>query len=354
MALLRFTVLLFLVASAVLAQTQAFNDTDREADPVDYPHNEESDDYLSSEESDDYPSSEESDGYPSNEKPVEYPSRTDYPIDENHFNETIENSDSLSIVPKCAADYRRMSPSRRKSFQNLTPRPGAVCTRADGYFVTTSWLPNRRFVYLYDTCGWMKKRINLPRRVLYSAGCVFTRSKLFYADFNGRRILQFTSNGVYQRVFATGHRFLRFTARGNLLYTTIHPSKRILAYNIRTRRIQYRLATTSANARGLAFGPGGYLHVSTWGKIVEFFTYQGHKVGQHRYPQLARADGILIDSNYYTIIADRGRRQVFVFTHTGVLTKRITGFGDPLDVAMGYRCGYLLVADIRRSGVYLL
>ena len=223
MALLRFTVLLFLVASAVLAQTQASNDTDRDADPVDYPPNEESDDYLSNEESDDYPSSEESDGYPSNEKPVEYPSHTEYPIDENHFNETTENSDSLSIVPKCAADYRRMSPSRRKSFQNLTPRPGAVCTRADGYFVTTSWLPNRRFVYLYDTCGWMKKRINLPRRVLYSAGCVFTRSKLFYADFNGRRILQFTSNGVYQRVFATGHRFLRFTARGNLLYTTIHP-----------------------------------------------------------------------------------------------------------------------------------
>ena len=219
-----------------------------------------------------------------------------------------------------------MSPSRRKSFQNLTPRPGAVCTRADGYFVTTSWLPNRRFVYLYDTCGWMKKRINLPRRVLYSAGCVFTRSKLFYADFNGRRILQFTSNGVYQRVFATGHRFLRFTARGNLLYTTIHPSKRILAYNIRTRRIQYRLATTSANARGLAFGPGGYLHVSTWGKIVEFFTYQGHKVGQHRYPQLARADGILIDSNYYTIIADRGRRQVFCFHSHGCADQKNNWF----------------------------
>ena len=195
----------------------------------------------------------------------------------------------------------------------------------------------------------MKKRINLPRRVLYSAGCVFTRSKLFYADHNGRRILQFTSNGVYQRVSATGHRFLRFTARGNLLYTTMHPSKRILAYNIRTRRIQYRLATTSANARGLAFGPGGYLHVSTWGKIVEFFTYQGHEVGQHRDPQLDRADGILIDSNYYTIIADRGRRQVFVFTHTGVLTKRITGFGDPLDVAMGYRCGYLLFNKLQTS-----
>ena len=339
MALLRFTVLLFLVASAVLAQTQALNDTDRDADPVGYPPN------------------EESDNYPSNEKPVEYPSHIDYPINENPINETIENSlfhETLSIVPKCAADYPRMDPGRRKSFQNLTPRPGAVCTRADGYFVTTSWLPNRKFVYLYDTCGWMEKQINLPARVLYSAGCVFIGNKLFYADYNGKRILQFTSDGVYQKVFATGQKFLRFTAQGNLLYTTIWPSKQVLAYDINTSNIEYRFETTTAYARGLAFDPTGYLHVSTWGKVIEVFTFKGYKVGQRLYPQLARADGILIDSNHYLIVADRGRKQVFIFNHSGLMTKRMTGFGDPLDVAMGYKCGYLLVGDYARSGVYLL
>ena len=284
----------------------------------------------------------------------------DYPTDDE-FEDFIDNgtgdsavNETLPPVPTCSADYPRMDPKRRKSFQNLTPRPHAVCVRADGFFVATSWLPNRKFVFLYDTCGWMVKQINLPARVLYSGGCVFTRNKLFYGDWNGRRILQFTSSGTYQKVFATGQKFLRFTARGNLLYTTIWPSKKVLAYNINTGNIAYRFETTTGNSRGLAFDPSGYLHVSTWGKVVEIFTYRGHKVGQHLYPQLARADGLVIDSNHYLIISDQVRRQVFVFNHAGLLTKRITGFAQPVDVAMGYKCGYLLVADYRRSGVYLL
>ena len=285
-------------------------------------------------------------------------------VDENptddEFEDFIDNgigdsgvNDTLPSVLTCSADYPRMDPKRRKSFQNLTPSPGAVCVRADGFFVTTSWLNNRKFVFLYDTCGWMVKQINLPARVLLSAGCVFTRNKLFYADFNGKRILQFTSTGTYEKVFATGQKFLRFTARGNLLYTTIWPSKKVLAYNINTGNIAYRFETTTGNSRGLAFDPTGYLHVSTWGKVVEIFTYKGFKVGQRLYPQLARADGLLIDSNHYSVISDQVRRQVFVFNHAGLLTKRITGFRQPLDVAMGYKCGYLMVADIR-SGVYLL
>ena len=331
MAMIRSTLLLFLVASSFLL-VQTLASTSLETLHDDDPMNVTVDENLADDEFEDF-------------------------IDNDFIDNGIGDSainETLPPVPTCSADYPRMNPKRRKSFQNLTPRAAAVCVRADGFFVTTSWLPNRKFVFLYDTCGWMVKQINLPARVLYSAGCVFARNKLFYADYNGRRILQFTSSGTYERVFAAGHKFLRFTARGNLLYTTIWPSKKILAYNIITRNIAYRFETTTANARGLAFDPTGYLHVSTWGKVVEMFTFRGHKVGQHLYPQLARADGLLIDSNHYSIISDRSRRQVFVFTHTGLLTKRITGFGDPLDVAMGYKCGYLLVADIRHSGVYLL
>ena len=286
-------------------------------------------------------------------------------VDENPtddgFEDFIDNgigdsavNDTLPSVLTCSADYPRMDPKRRKSFQNLTPRPHGVCVRADGFFVTASWLPNRKYVFLYDTCGWMVKQINLPARVLYSGGCVFTRNKLFYGDVDGRRILQFTSSGTYEKVFATGQKFLRFTVRKNLLYATMIPSKKVLAYNINTGNIAYRFETTTGYARGLAFDPTGYLHVSTWGKVVEMFTYKGFKVGQHLYPQLARADGLLIDSNHYSIITDRPHRQVLVFNHAGLLTKRITGFGNPLDVAMGYKCSYLLVADYSHNGVYLL
>ena len=52
------------------------------------------------------------------------------------------------------------------------------------------------------------------------------------------------------------------------------------------------------------------VHVSIWGKNIEIFTFDGHKVQQVTYPQLSTADGILVDGGTYTIIADRGRRQV--------------------------------------------
>ena len=175
----------------------------------------------------------------------------------------------------------------------------------------------------------------------------------YYTLPAGHQILQFSSDGRYEKVFATGFRFSRLTTRGNLLYSTI-VGKRIHAYDTDTGNLKYHFETTTANARGLAFDPAGYLHVSTWGRVVELFTYKGFKIGQKTYPQVGIADGILVDSNHYVIIADRGRWQVLVFTQAGLLTKRITGFSLPLDVAMGYKCGYLIVADYGRNVIYLL
>ena len=279
---------------------------------------------------------------------------TDYPIDD-----TIDDDDGfinniLSAVPKCAADYPRMSIANRKTILNGSPRPHAICVRADGCFVAAVALANRPYVYMYDTCGWIKKKIMLPNRFPATSGCAFTSTKLFYSSYVGKKIYQFTYDGVYEKVFATGVQFLRLTTYKNLLYATIWPSKQVRAYNTATGRLVYHFETTTGNSRGLAFDPTGYLHVTTWGRVIELFTYKGYKIGQRTYPQLRIADGILIDSNHYMIVADHGRRQVLVFTHGGLLTKRITGFNQPADVAMGYRCGYLIVADYSRGYIYLL
>lgn len=262
----------------------------------------------------------------------------------------------LSNAPNCAADYPKMGIQDRKAFIKV-PYPHAVCVRADGYFVATILSSNRKFIYMFDTCGWIKKKIMMPSRSGQGSGCAFTSTKMFYATYAGRHeILQFTSDGVFEKVFATGLRFLRLTTYNHsLVYAGIFGTRKIRAYDTATGNLLYSFETTSGNARGLAFDPSGILHVSNGGNVIEHFMYNGFKVSQRTYPEVGSADGILVDSNYYTLIADRGgRRQIAIYTYNGLLTKKITGFSLPIDVAMGYKCGYLLVDDYSRGGVYLL
>ena len=315
--MLRATVLLCLVASAVVTHSLAAIDTLQDIDPIDN-------------------------------------NSTDYPIDDTIDDDDGFINNTLSAVPKCAADYPRMSIANRKTILNGSPRPHAICVRADGCFVATVLVANRPYVYMYDTCGWIKKKIMLPNRTPAATGCAFTSTKLFYSFYIGKKIYQFTYDGVYEKVFATGVGFLRLKTYKNLLYATIYPSKQVRAYNTATGRLVYHFKTTTGNAHGLAFDPAGYLHVSTYGKVIELFTYKGYKIGQRTYPQVRIADGFTIDSNHYLIMADRGQGQVLIFSYTGLLTKRITGFGTPMDVALGYRCGYLIVADFSRGYIYLL
>ena len=262
---------------------------------------------------------------------------------------------SLAAVPTCAADYPRMSVANRRIFQNASPSPQAVCVRDDGYFVAAVLRSNQPFVFMFDTCGWIKKKIMLPRTTSPATGCAFTSTKMYYALYTGRQILQFTYDGVYEKVFATGHQFLRLTtSNDSLVYASIYPSRQVRVYDTATGNSMYNFETTVGQARGLAFDPSGYLYVTTWGRVVEKFTYKGFKVSERSYPEIGTGDGILIDSNHYVLIANRYRNEVDVYTQEGLLTKRITGFGEPLDLVMGYKCGYLIVADISRGGVYLL
>ena len=272
-------------------------------------------------------------------------------------NESAVDEDLITYVPKCQADYDKMDPKEPKQLINypgLTYSTGVCTNPKNGDFVIVYWQP-RAFVYLHDSCGWIKKRIELPRGTSYSSDCVFSGSKLFYAATKNQRILQYNEEGTYEKVFATGFSFLRLTSRGTRLYSSILEkyTKMIRVYNTTNGNNVNHFETTSGAARGLAFDPQGYLHVSIWGKNIEIFTFDGHKVQQVMHPQVSIADGILVDGGTYTIIVDRGHRQVLVYNHNNLLANKIVGFRLPGGVAMGYKCGYLLISDWGR-GTFLL
>ena len=266
-----------------------------------------------------------------------------------------EDLSSSASVPTCQADYANMDQKQPKLLINQPGLryPFGVCTNPkNGDFVIAYW-QRRAFVYLHNSCGWIKKRIELPQGTAHSAGCVFSGSKLFYAATLNQKILQYHEQGTFEKVFATGFQFLRLTTRGTRLYSTVNGIKMVRVYNTTNGNNIKHFQTTSSSARGLAFDSKGYLHVSIWGKTVEIFTIDGHKVKQITLEQLRLGDGILIDSGSYTIIADRRGRQVLVYNYNNFLVNKITGFGNPGGVAMGYKCGCLLMADYGR-GTYLL
>ena len=144
------------------------------------------------------------------------------------------------------------------------------------------------------------KTIALPADSLEMASCVFTEYKLFLADTVGKKILQYSKNGTYEKVFATGFKFLRMTARNNLLYSTIWVTKNVRVYDASNGNIVNHFDVTTNDGRGLAFDKDGRLHVSTYGPTVEMFTSNGHKISQRTYSELELGDGLVIDSDRNT------------------------------------------------------
>ena len=90
---------------------------------------------------------------------------------------------------------------------------------------------------------------------------------------------------------------------------------------------------------------------------MEIFNTQGVKQRELlNYTQVCLGDGIIIDSNHYTILADCKSFNVFVFTDSKLklyVHKTINGFSDQSDIGMGFKCGYLLVADYNFTWRYL-
>ena len=115
------------------------------------------------------------------------------------------DDNQLSTAIACAADYDKMSIDNRKVFQDMQPSTHSICVRANGDFVATVWSSTEvTFTYMFDTCGWMKSKINLPSGISRSAGCAFSTTNFFYSDIINEKILRFDINGTYQNEFVTG------------------------------------------------------------------------------------------------------------------------------------------------------
>lgn len=266
-------------------------------------------------------------------------------------------NDTLSIetgLPTCLADYSRMSIANRRIFQDRNPTPSAICVRSDGYFVAAVPSTNSPNVIFFDPCGWFRGRIVVPAVYGNGFGCAFSQSYLFYSTSNS--ILQYSSDGgVLQNVFANGEPFMHMVTQGNFLYATIGGKNLIRVYDFVNRKYIRTLQTKSRYAQGLAFDIRGLLHVTTLSSIVEVMTTTGYPyMGTMDFKEVVQGDGIAMDRNGNTIIADRGSRQVFIYDQQKLFVRPpITGFQLPVDVTFNSGCSLLMVADMGR-GIYML
>ena len=315
MVQLRATVILCLVTSAVLTQSRALTNTTQGTDPID----------VSTILSDDQ-------------------------LHDGSINDTLSK---ISGIPTCTSNYIGMNIINRLLRQDISPMPFAICVRNDGYFVATNTRLHSTYMYLFDQCGWMKIRIGLPN-VINSVGCAFTSNKLFVSVTSANLILQFTSGGIYRGIFQFNVPALRLATHGSILYTSVAGSRNVYVYNTLNGNRENIMTSAHGNPRGLAVDRNGNLHVAIWGNIVEIFSPQGRLLNAHQVQEVVTADGIAMDSNFNTIIADRGNHQVLVYNKFYTLIKRIAGFNMPVDVAQGNNCIYLIVADKGGNYIYLL
>ena len=119
---------------------------------------------------------------------AQYNGPTDDTIVDYHTDSNGSINDTLSAVPMCAADYAKMNVTAPKMILNDSPKLNAVCVRADGCFVVAVFQSsNQPFVFMYDKCGWIKNKIILPNVIGAATGCAFTSTKLFYSTFPNRK-----------------------------------------------------------------------------------------------------------------------------------------------------------------------
>ena len=88
---------------------------------------------------------------------------------------------------------------------------------------------------------------------------------------------------------------------------------------------------------------------------MELFTLQGQLIARipYNHNQLVQGDGITIDGNDNTIIADQGARVIVIFNRFNMLVRTIPRLSLPVDVALCFHCKCLIVADFD-SGLILM
>ena len=268
-----------------------------------------------------------------------------------------DHDDSINItvpVIPCSGDYSRMSIQNARMQPLQIFRPFAICVRFDGFFVATILAFNVRNVFLFDPNGNIFSRITLPPGTSPGTGCAFNFRNLFYSA--GNKILQFTSDGRYQRVFKQGHSFYRLATQGtNALYASVLNSNQIFMYDPTNDGYENSFRIQSQYALGMAFA-FGYLHVT----VVEIVRAGGQPVKRLAYPLLRRGLGIETDSKGNTMITDYVDHRVLIYS-TAIpinrfpnLIRTIDGFSNPTDVALSFQCSFLMVADEGRNLLYRL
>ena len=265
---------------------------------------------------------------------------------------------SVSAVEfNCQANYARMStktPKSRLLQPGLTNSHAACVNPVNGEFVITYFEPKPQ-IFIFNTCGWITKTIEIPsEHRTYSCGCAFVGSKLFISATRLQRILQFTSEGVFEKVFATGpYNFIYMAAKDTRLYVSVEFQRIVRTYDTSTGNFLFQFETTG-DSRGVAIDPQGQVRVAYGGdRIVGIYTPKGNKVSQISYPEVSGLDGLTVDNETYSILADRSGSRIMIYDYKNLLTNRITGFADLTDVAMGYKCGYLLATNYG-DGTYML
>lgn len=275
-----------------------------------------------------------------------------------YFQEEIPNDTakeakdaSLSYPPSCTPFYPGMVSPR--GFTNVFPTPYGVCASLyTGRFVAVSIAILPHF-NIYSESGLIVKTVPYPAPNGAKTDCVFTRDYIFITDITFDKILQYTADGTFIRDFAIGQKFLRMTYGGDTLYATVLATHKIFAFNITTRDELLRFESTSPTLiRGITMDKHRNLHVTSLSKVVETFTFDGHKIGERSYPELIAADGIEVDDSDNLIIADHASK-VVIYNPAGTLIKKFFPLPLPVDTAISYDCSFLYIAAYSMPKVYI-
>ena len=258
-----------------------------------------------------------------------------------------------------ACYYERMS--RSPNYAMITkpkktinvPNPHGICVAPNGNFAVMMW-NNAKKIRIYYSCGKLMKEVDLSKQGFKISGdCAFTDRNLYVADRIGRKVYVLSTIGKFIRSFATGSvHTLRIAACQDRLYlTTNGAGQNVLVYNTNGGLI--RRIGVPGNARGIAVGIDGNLHVSNWQrKQVYVYTPEGRRVSVTTYKEFQYADGLAMDTAGNLLIADYGKGKVAVYTPCGALIKTIRTTRNAADVEIG-NDGTILVADYGSHKVFM-
>ena len=235
----------------------------------------------------------------------------------------LVDASRVSVPPSCTPFYPSMISSKPKGSTDVIPAVYGVCVDLyTGNFVAVA-LAGLPSFHIFTESGVKLKEVPYPTPYGVKGDCVYTKDNIYITDVTFKKILMYTSDGTFQGDFAIGAAFFRMTYGGDYLYATVLATKFVHVYNINTHAKELVFEITSPTIRGIAMDTKKNLHITTLSKVVEKYTFDGHKIGQISYPDLIYGDGIAIDGSDNIIIADHASR-ILVYDQTNFLKKKLS------------------------------